>query len=136
MTAQTLTIRIPEPLYERLRERAGNTGRSVESEVLDLLATATSEEGELSPDLRDELASLALLDDEALRWAARTRVPEAASARLEALHYKRQDEGLNDAEAVESAQLLEQYERTMLIRAEAAVLLKQRGYDVSDPASI
>lgn len=136
MTTQTLTISIPEPIYERLRERAGATGRSVESEVLDLLATATSDDEGISVELREVLDSLALLDDEALWRAARMRLPDDISARLEALHLKRQRNGLIKAEEQETALHLRQYERTMLIRAHAAVLLKQRGFDVSDPARL
>jgi plasmid stability protein len=136
MTAQSLTISVPEALYERLRQRADATGRTVEGEVLDLLAAATSENDDVSPELREMLDSLALLDDEALRQAARSRLPDDVSARLEALHLKRQSADLSEAEAQEAARLLRQYDRTMLIRAEAAVLLKQRGHDVSDLAKL
>lgn len=57
--------------------------------------------------------------------------------RLEALHLKRQREGLRVDEADEARGLTGTYERIMVLRAEAAALLKERGYDVgglrSDP---
>jgi hypothetical protein len=50
---------------------------------------------------------------------------------MEDLHLKRQREGLTDAEAKTLDGLVRQYERTMLVRAQAAALLKARGHDVS-----
>ena len=92
---------------------------------------------ELSPELEEAVASLSLLDDEALWRAARNRVPEDAVAGLEHLNRKRQAEGLSSSEAEQQAALVRQHERTLLIRAEAAALLRERGHDVSSlvPAS-
>ena len=53
--------------------------------------------------------------------------------RLEALHDKQQREGLTAEEQAEEQALLALYRETLLVRAQATVLLKQRGYDVSDP---
>ena len=73
---------------------------------------------------------MALLDDESLWRAAGNRLAADVVEHLEALHLKAQDEGLTDAEAQEAAALTRRYERGMLVRAEAAYLLKQRGHDV------
>jgi hypothetical protein len=54
------------------------------------------------------------------------------AAELEALHLKRQREGLTESETETLARLVRQYERAMLVRAQAAALLKQRGYDVAE----
>ncbi|MCC6551866.1 MAG: hypothetical protein IT372_02440, partial [Polyangiaceae bacterium] len=54
-------------------------------------------------------------------------------ARLEELHDKQQRSGLDAAERAEEQALLDLYHETLLVRAQAAVLLKQRGYDVADP---
>jgi hypothetical protein len=54
-----------------------------------------------------------------------------AAEELERLHDKRQREGLTDSEAQAAAALTRQYERIMLVRAEAAALLMDRGRDVS-----
>jgi len=51
--------------------------------------------------------------------------------RLSELNAKRQREGLTEAEQQESALLVRQYERSMLVRAQAAALLKQRSHDVA-----
>lgn len=87
---------------------------------------------ELSVDLEDALAQLSLLDDEALWRAARTTFAADAARQLEELHLKRQRERLTEHEAQAAAALVQQYERAMLVRAQAAaLLLKQRGHDVS-----
>jgi hypothetical protein len=50
---------------------------------------------------------------------------------MERLHLKRQREGLTENETQALNNQVHQYEQTMLIRAQAAALLKQRGHDVS-----
>jgi hypothetical protein len=76
-------------------------------------------------------AILDQLDDAALWQAAREKLSAETSARLEQMHLKQRKEGLSELETHEVADLVRQYERTMLVRARAAVLLKHRGHDVS-----
>lgn len=130
-TTQDITIKLPKLLYQKLKARAEQTQRSVEAEALDALVASVPVVDELSTDLEASLAQLALLDDEALWRAARTTFTADAARQLEDLHLKRQREGLTESEVQAAATLLQQYERTMLVRAQAAVLLKQRGHDVS-----
>ena len=86
---------------------------------------------ELPPELAETISSLAHLDDETLQRAARSHFSAEKAAELEALHLKRQDEGLTEDEAQRAAELTCQYERAMLIRVQAMGLLMQRGYDIS-----
>jgi hypothetical protein len=131
MPVQTLTLTLPDALFARLQQRARRTNRSVEDEVLDVVAAAIPVEDELPADLGEVLSPLALLDDESLWRAARSRLPPDLAAQLEELHGKRVRDGLTDSEAQTLQALVRQYERTMLIRARAAALLKQRGHDVT-----
>jgi plasmid stability protein len=130
-TTQDITISLPDLVYQKLKARAEQTQRSVEAEALDALVAAVPAVDELSADLEASLAQLALLDDQALWRAARTAFATDAARRLEDLHLKRQREGLTEREAQAAAVLIQQYERAMLVRAQAAALLKQRGHDVS-----
>jgi plasmid stability protein len=134
MTSQTLTLNVPERLYSRLRERARQTNRSIEAEMLEVLATAVPADEDLPADLAQNLSSLSGLDDESLWQAARSHFATEALGQLEELHHKRQREGLTEAEAQTLAGLIGQYERAMLVRAHATLLLKQRGFDVSNLA--
>ncbi len=126
-----VTLELPEPLYQRLKARAEQAQRRVEEELLEVVATAVPVADDLPDDLADALSPLALLDAAALWRAARTQLPADAADQLADLNRKRQREGLTEAEAQQAAALLRQYERAMLIRAQAAALLKQRGHDVS-----
>ena len=88
-------------------------------------------EDELSPDLIETVQALEKLDDGELWRLARTAMSLEASQELEALHFKQQDEGLSPEEDATRAKLIQEYERVMLTRAKAAVLLKDRGHDIS-----
>ena len=66
-----------------------------------------------------------------LRRAAMDAFPEEAAARFVELNRKQQREGLTDEEIRALDDLRRGYERVMVVRAEAAALLKQRGHDVS-----
>jgi len=134
MTIQPVTLNLPGHLYNRLKRRADQAHRTVEAELLEVVASAVPVADELPAELNDAISPLALLDDEALWRAARSHLPAEAAAQMENLHLKRQREGLTEAEAQTLAGLVRQYERTMLVRAQAAALLKQRGHDVSELA--
>jgi len=131
MSAHTITLQLPAPLYERYKQRAKQRQRSVEAELLNVVTTAAPEEDQLPESLAGAVAELETFDDDGLWRAARHSFPSEASSRLEALHFKRQDEGLSTTEQETASQLVEEYERTMLVRAHAAKLLKERGHDVS-----
>ena len=83
--------------------------------------------------LQTALAQLTYLNDAALWQAARATLSAEQRERMAELHDKQQRQGLTSAEQTEEKALLTYYRETLLIRAQAAVLLKQRTYDVSDP---
>ncbi len=132
MAVQSITLNLPSALYNHLKQRAEQTRRTVEAELLEVVATAVPIADELPPDLAEAISPLALLDDEALWRATRSHLPAEAASQMEDLHLKRQREGLSEAEQQTLTGLVRQYERAMLVRAQAAALLKQRGYDVSE----
>ena len=123
--SQTLTVILPSELYVRIKKRADEAHRSVEDEAIELLAATVPAEAEQS------FAALDLLDDAAVERAARSRLASELAAELESLHLKQQREGLTEAESARCSELVRAYERSMLMRAHAAALLKKRGVDVS-----
>lgn len=131
MATQHVTLDVPDTLYERLRRMAEAAHRTVEDELLHVVATAVRGEDELPPDLEEAVSQLAALDDAALLGAARAGMPRDAAEELEQLHHKRQREGLTTEEEEAAARLTRLYERFMLVRAEAAGLLAERGHDLS-----
>jgi plasmid stability protein len=131
VTTQSITIRLPDPIYQQLKRRADRAGRSLEDELLEVVVAAVPVADEPSDDLAEAISPLAALDDQALWRVARDRLPTDTAEQLQSLDQKRQREGLTEAEEQEAAALLQQYERLMLVRAHAVALLKQRGHDVS-----
>ena len=86
----------------------------------------------LPDDLEQAVAQLVLVDDAALWHAARSRMPADAAEQLSELNAKAQRAGLTTLEQQDRDLLIRQYERAMLVRAQAAALLKQRGHDISN----
>jgi hypothetical protein len=87
-----------------------------------------------APDpLKSALGQMAYLNDAALWQTARTTMPVEQRERLETLHLRQQQQGaLTAQEQAEEEALMALYRETVLIRAQAAVLLKQRNYDISN----
>jgi plasmid stability protein len=135
MATQTLTLHLPDGLYARLQQRAQQSHRSLEAELLDVLSHAIPGHDGLPHSLSVELAQLDTMNDAELSRAAKSRLAKKAAARLVALHVKRQREGLSESEAQVLAELVGQYERSMLFRARAAAILKERGHNLSGLAA-
>jgi DNA-binding helix-hairpin-helix protein with protein kinase domain len=132
MSEQTLTLTLPSSIVRMLQDRAEKTKRTVQDEIKEILVTAVPSATELSADLQEAISSLSVLRDDELWRAARSHLAEEDSAALEALHDKqREREELSEAERQTLASLMRRYERAMLVRAQAAALLHQRGHDVS-----
>ena len=73
MTTESITVRVPHPLYSRLEERAKQAQRSMEEEVVGALAEAVSlDDDPLPSEVEDVLASLDTMPDDALWQLART----------------------------------------------------------------
>lgn len=130
MTNHTLTVVIPEILYGHLRRRAEQAQRPIEDELVLALAASLPVDADLPADLAATLASLVALDDTTLWRLARSRVaPEDAGRLAEA--GERRHGPLSGDEAREAEELAACYDRVLVIRAEAAALLKERGHDVT-----
>jgi DNA-binding helix-hairpin-helix protein with protein kinase domain len=132
MSEHTLTLTLPATIYQMLKDRAEGSKRTVEDEIKEILVTAVPEAAELSADLQEAISSLSAMRDDELWRAARSQLTLEDAAELEALHDKqREREELSEAERQRLTALMYQYERSMLTRAQAAALLRQRGHDIS-----
>ena len=123
---QSVTLELPDTLYSQIVRRAEATHRSVEVELLEVLAQAVPASEELSPALAEAVEALETLDSSALRQIAQSTLAAEDAARMEELHLKRQSEGLTAAESAELTPLVELFERNMLVRAQAAKILYER----------
>jgi hypothetical protein len=126
MSPRTVTLELPGLLYEQIEQRAAEAHRSIEAELLDVVATAVPASDELSPELADVVPSLTVLGNDDLRRAAESHLSAPLATRLEELNAKRRATGLDGHETEELSRLLHLYERTLLVRASAAKMLQDR----------
>ena len=87
MFTETLTLHLPDRLYARLQQRAQQSNRTLEAELLEVLSTAVPADESLPHPLAEEVSRLDDLDDAALWQAARSRLSAEKSAQLELLHF-------------------------------------------------
>jgi len=133
MSGHVVTITLPETVYEQIRQAAERSHRLVDDVLAEAVAAVAPVMDAPSRTLRSALAHLAYLNDAALWQAARTTMPAEQRERLATLHDKQQREPLTAAERTEEQALLALYRETLLVRGQAAILLRQRGYDIADP---
>lgn len=127
--SRTVTVDLPGEVYERLQQHADQARRPLEAELLDVILSALQQDA-LPDALTATLDQLRLLDSQTLQQMARSHLSTEESAQLEDFNLKQQAEGPDTHERQWRDDLLRQYERTVLIRAEAAGLLKERGIEI------
>jgi uncharacterized protein YnzC (UPF0291/DUF896 family) len=131
MTTQELTLKLPQQVYDQVRKAAERSQRQVVDVITEAL-TAAAPAFSTPMNISASLAQLAYLNDAALWQAARSAMMHHQRERLAALHDKQQREKLTASEQQEEAMLLRLYRETILVRAQAAVILQKRGYDIHD----
>lgn len=123
--ADQIVLNIPDEISTRAREIASTTNVPVETVLLNHLETL----GEtLPPALQRELDALAFLSDDALWAIFGEQMPEDVEGRAHALMDKNTDGTITRAEYAELTEFVSRADRMMLRKAEAQVLLQQRGY--------
>lgn len=130
MTA-TVTLQIPDLIYQRLVNTAHATGRSLEEVMLHALKVGSPPDWDNAPDeFKADLATLDRLEDEALWKIATAQKTCEDMARYDELLDRNQNETLSQAERLELMELRSQADRFMLRKAQAAALLHWRGHHV------
>src|SRR5215510_2662226 len=136
MSGRTITVTLPEVLYERVKITAEASARSVEEVCTQSIALSLPElEDDLPPAIRAELAALPLLSDAELEHIAHGRMREEDQTQLEMLAEVQKQRLLTTAEETQLAQLLAEAQHLMLRKAEAYRLLARRGHAVFSSAS-
>ena len=130
MTVQTITLRLPEPLYRTARQIAQVTKRPIETVLQDSLSAVLPPLDNVEPNEAAELARLALLDDAALWGEARTLMPRAEQTELQDLLDRQGSKALTTVEQARLRELMHVYGQLMVRKAHAYLLLARRGYRV------
>ena len=124
MTQAPILLQLPDELYERLREIADDSQRPMESVLIDSLALLFGDLPTITPQ------QLATFSDEQL-WALVHRlIAWPQDARLRELTALGKQGTLSQADQAELESLVDAYDQYVLLRSQALLLLKQRGYDV------
>ncbi len=130
MTTQTVTLKLPEPLYRSARQIAEATKQPLEALLTDSIARTLPSLDDVSPAEVAELARLASLDDASLWREARATMNPVEQAMM---HELLDHQGAREPAPTEHARLqdlLDAYGRLMVRKAHAYLLLARRGYRV------
>ena len=134
MTLTPITVELPVAIAERLREEAGRQKRPVRDLVRDLIVEHWNGLPTLPPDVEAELDAFPNLSDELLWLIARTALTDGEREELAALNEATGQ--LTDEQEQRRETLLDTYDRIMGRRAQAAVILQSRGYNLSNPSTL
>jgi hypothetical protein len=134
MAVETVTLQIPEILYQRLVSTARATQQPLENVILHALQVGSPPEWDDVPEeFQADLAALDRLDDNTLWQIARSRKTVAEMERYNTLLDGNSSGTLTQAERLELMILRNEADRFMLLKAQAAVLLRWRGHRVPTP---
>lgn len=127
----TITIHLPEPVYQRVKCTADTLSLSLErviAEAVDLLLPAF--ERDVPSEWQTDLAALSLLNDAQLWKIAHQRMNDPQQAHLETLAETKKLRALTVEEQSALEHLMQAAQHLMLSKAEASRLLAQRGHVV------
>lgn len=130
----SITVDLPSPIAEQLEEAAHRQRRSVRDLVRDLILEHWNMAPSLPEDQEEELAAFRNLSDDVLWLIARTTLSEGEQAELAELNELAHERALTSTEVARQETLLSLYEKTMVRRGQAALVLQSRAFDLSDPS--
>ena len=133
MPQGTVSIEIPNNLFQQLRRRAELLHRPVEELVIQTLAAQPPVAAGLPVELAAELEAMANFSDDALWSATKPSISLAERSRLEHLNHSACERPLSSAESQEQTQLLSAWQRSLARRAHAFSILQLRGHPLPDP---
>jgi len=130
MSVRTLTVTLPEHVYERLKAKAEAASRSLDELVVQTLARdlPPTVEEDLPPALKEELEAMAHLSDEALWQIAQSSMNPDKVALYDVLLERHRTGTLTPEGQEWLTRLREEAEALMLRKAHAYALLQSRGH--------
>ena len=132
MTAQTVTLQLPSPLYRRANHAANVLQRPLEEILVRTLDTALPPLEEVPAEIRAEVDALDTLSDDALWEVTQSTMLTQQQERFDALLDVQSMRPLTVEEAVELEKLRTEYGRILLCKARAFALLSERGHPLPD----
>jgi hypothetical protein len=129
MAEKTITLHIPEELYEQVEKAAQASERPLETLLLDSISLFMNYP-QMPQRLDKWVEQLSSFTDSQLWGVIYHRLAENDALRLSELSDKNTQGTISTQEWDELTSLLYLVDRDMLLRSEALLLLQQRGHDV------
>jgi hypothetical protein len=131
MPTETITLQIPEIIYQRLVNTAHATQRPLEEVILHSLQVGSPPVWDDVPEeFQAEIAALDKLDDHTLWQIFHTHKTAADMEEYNTLLEKNSSGTLTESERLNLISLRYQADLFMLRKAQSAVLLRWRGYSL------
>jgi hypothetical protein len=131
MQTETITLKVPEVIYQRLANTARGMQRPLEEIVIHALKVGIPPGYEDVPEeFQADIAGLDRLDDDSLWRIARSRKTETEMEEYNSLLEANSSSKLTDREELELRKMRREADLFMLKKAQAAALLNWRGYQV------
>lgn len=124
-----VVLELPERLYKYFQQIATTNEGTVEATLLDALEVLS---GVSTEDIDSQLARLEDFSDAQLWSIVAQRLTAKENERLDYLMENNKLGKLSDTEQVELETLVAKINRQMLLRSDALLRLKQRGYDADN----
>lgn len=131
MNGQTITVTLPDSIYERIRTTAQATSLTSEEVIKQsVILLLPAFESDIPPNLRFNLTKLPLLKDIQLWKIANSIMNNTKQLRLENLAELQKKQSLSEHEQSELDELMNEAQQIMLFKAEAKRILAQRGHSI------
>jgi len=127
MSLQTVTLTIPDSIYRRVKRSAEALRRPPEEIIVETLNVALPRVDDMPMEMAEGLATMRALPDEKLWEIARGMMLTKQQNRLRALSAAQRERALKPAELQKLDELLQEYGRITLRKAQAYALLHERG---------
>lgn len=129
---QSVNVRLPLPVFDRLQQVAKQRQRSI-VDIVEALVIQAEPFPSLVDEVEREMLALASFPNEILLLLAQNPMAQESQQELASLNEKAQRIGrLKRIEEERQQELLDSYQQAMLRRAYCLEILRRRGYDLSD----
>lgn len=137
MTVQVVTLDLPGPLYERLKEIADASHRDLDEVLITTIQAGMPPSLERVPErFQADLRALDHLSDDVLWQIARAEMDDDKAALYEELLERNRRKDLSDSERKTLSALREEADLLMLRRSYAHALLRWRGHIIPTPGGM
>ena len=130
MSRQSITIELPDHLYQSANLIARTTKRSLADILQDSLARTLPPLDDVPPEEAEILAEYSMLSDEELWRVAQSNLSPEEQILLENLLYEQSKGELDGQKQEQLTSLQEKYGRLLVHQSHAWLLLARRGYKV------